>query len=93
MCQPGLVHPDPCANPTVVLPKNARAVVSDWKNDKMIFRVFVPPELTHLEVLFPAESQSNSSQRVKSRKDAHIGLSIPEDAKDIVVVERFTLIS
>ncbi|KAJ7778942.1 caspase domain-containing protein [Mycena metata] len=77
------------ADTGVVLPDNARAVVSDWKNDKMILRVFIPPRFAYLEALFPADSQSNSSDRAfvqEPRENAaHIALSIPEDGNSIVV--------
>ncbi|KAJ7752244.1 hypothetical protein DFH07DRAFT_941515 [Mycena maculata] len=73
-------------------PGNARAVVSDWKNNNMILRVFVPEDFAHLEALFPTKSQSNSVfHRELCKGAAHIALSIAEDPKHIVV-ERFTQI-
>ncbi|KAF8197351.1 caspase domain-containing protein [Mycena galopus ATCC 62051] len=83
----------PRANPEVVLPEDVRAVISDWKHNKMILGVFVPHDFAYLEALFPTQPQSNSNGRTfvwKSRADAHIALRIPKDAKDILLVERFT---
>jgi hypothetical protein len=76
----------------VVIPENARAVVSDWKNNEMIMRVYVPEGFPYIPALFPTKRLHLQPGFVQatSREDAQIALRIPEDDNDSVVVMRFT---
>ncbi|KAJ7752243.1 hypothetical protein DFH07DRAFT_960681 [Mycena maculata] len=76
----------------VVIPENARAVVSDWKNNEMIMRVYIPEGFPHIAALFPTKHLHLQQGFVQatSRQDAQLALRIPEDDHDSVVVERFT---
>ncbi|KAF7366571.1 ICE-like protease (Caspase) p20 domain protein [Mycena sanguinolenta] len=81
-------------SPAVLIPGNVRAVLSDWKNDEMIMRVYVSEGFPHIATLFPTECLRLQQGFVQapSRQDAQIALRIPEDDADTVVVERFTTI-
>ncbi|KAF7366607.1 Metacaspase-7 [Mycena sanguinolenta] len=78
--------------PPVPILENMRSVVSDWKNNDMIMRVYVPEGFPHLATLFPTECLPlwQGFVQATSRQDAQIALRIPEDDNDTVVVERFT---
>ncbi|KAJ7086926.1 caspase domain-containing protein [Mycena epipterygia] len=76
----------------VIIPENARAVVSDWKNNEMIMHVYVPEGFPHIAALFPTRRLHFQQGFVQatSRQDAQIALRIPEDDDNSVVIERFT---
>ncbi|KAF7366565.1 Metacaspase-7 [Mycena sanguinolenta] len=78
--------------PPVPIQENMRAVISDWKNNDMIMRIYVSEGFPHIASLFPTECLPLRQGFVQatSRQDAQIALRIPEDDNDTVVVERFT---